>query len=61
MREIDETMLQNIKKRFENLKKLASKNNGYIEPTLYDVEIDEILIALNIAINTLKKVGAKNE
>lgn len=48
---MDVNMLQNMKKRFENLKKLAYKNNGYIQPTLYDVEIDEILEVLELAIN----------
>lgn len=48
---MDVNMLQNMKRRFEILKKLAYKNNGYIQPTLYDVEIDEILEVLELAIN----------
>lgn len=48
---MNKNMLQNMKRRFETLRKLAEKNNGYIEPTLYDVEIDEILEALELAIN----------
>lgn len=46
---IDKTILENSKKRFENLRKLTDKNNGYIEVVLYDIEIDEILEALDIA------------
>ena len=45
---IDKIMLQNSKKRFENLRKLADKNNGYIEAVLYDIEIDEILEHLRV-------------
>lgn len=35
--------------RFENLLELAKKNNGYIEPTLYESEIETILYSLKIA------------
>ena len=35
--------------RFENLLQLAKKNNGYIEPTLYESEIETILYALKVA------------
>ena len=48
---MDVNMLQNMKRRFKTLRKLAEENNGYIEPTLYDVEIDEILEVLELAIN----------
>ena len=49
----DKIMLENSKKRFENLRKLADKNNGYVEAVLYDVEIDEILEALDIAMASI--------
>ena len=32
--------------RFKSLKKLAKKNKGYIEPTLYECEIETIIKAL---------------
>ena len=32
--------------RFKSLKKLAKKNKGYIEPTLYECEIENIIKAL---------------
>ena len=35
--------------RFENLLELAKKNNGYIEPTLYESEIETILYSLEVA------------
>lgn len=35
--------------RFENLLELARKNNGYIEPTLYESEIEIIIYSLKIA------------
>lgn len=35
--------------RFENLLELAKKNNGYIEPTLYESEIETILYSLKVA------------
>lgn len=35
--------------RFENLLELARKNNGYIEPTLYENEIETIIYSLKIA------------
>ena len=35
--------------RFENLLELAKKNNGYIDPTLYESEIETILYSLKIA------------
>ena len=34
--------------RFENLLELAKKNNGYIEPTLYESEIETILYSLKV-------------
>ena len=56
----DKVVLQNTKKRFENLRKLADKNNGYIEPTLYDVEIDEIIQALQ-EIQQYREIGTVEE
>ena len=47
---VEKIMLENSQKCFENLRKLADKNNGYVESVLYDIEIDEILKALDIAI-----------
>ena len=38
--------LLNTLSRFENLKELANKNGGYIEPTLYVSEIEAIIKAL---------------
>ena len=38
--------LLNTLSRFENLKELAKKNGGYIEPTLYVSEIETIINAL---------------
>ena len=38
--------VENSLNRFENLKELAKKNNGYIEPTLYECEIETINNAL---------------
>lgn len=35
--------------RFENLLELAKRNNGYIEPTLYESEIETILYSLKVA------------
>ena len=45
----EKIMLENLKKCFENLRKIADKNNCYVESVLYDIEIDEILKALDIA------------
>ena len=50
---MDKVMLKNMKKRFEILRKLADKNNGCVEPVLYDIEIDEILEALDIALASI--------
>ena len=44
-----EVDIRNSISRFENLLELAKKNNGYIEPTLYESEIETILYSLKVA------------
>lgn len=44
-----EVNIGNSISRFENLLELAKKNNGYIEPTLYESEIETILYSLKVA------------
>lgn len=52
--------LLNTLSRFENLKELANKNGGYIEPTLYVSEIESIIKALEKQSSTdVKKVEDK--
>ena len=43
------TEIDNSICRFSNLLELARKNDGHIEPTLYESEIETILYSLKIA------------
>lgn len=54
--------VENSFKRFKALKELAKNNKGYIEPTLYESEIETIIQALEKQIKIKEIIGLfKNE